>query len=182
MKCMLCLVVVGSVVGALTGSASAELVGSYSVGTGANASHLEFQFTNSNTYLYEVRYDGALFGNQLFAIVAAAQPGFFSYTTEQFSFGVALLGVSIGSDADSGFGTPPDYLDYWHYWTREPGDAAWTESWIGFGDRTVSNGSWDGWVFNSSAAPATVPAPGAIALMALSGLVRRSARSGRRRG
>ena len=154
---------------AFSGSASADLVGSYTVGTGSSASFVQFQFTNLNTYLYEVRYDGALFGDDLFAIIASAQPGFFSYTTQQFSFGVALFGVSIGGDADSGFGNPPDYLDYWHYWTREGASAAWTESMIGFGDRAVSNGSWDGWVFNSSSAPAPIPAPGALALLALSG-------------
>ena len=153
----------------IAGAASADLVGSYTVGAGASASFVEFQFTNLNTYLYEVRYDGALYGNDLFAIIASAQPGFFSYTTEQFSFGVALFGVSIGGDSDSGFGNPPDYLDYWHYWTREAGETAWTESWVGFGDRAVSNGSWDGWVFNSAAAPAAIPAPGALALLALSG-------------
>ena len=165
MKCAVCFVAMM----ATAANAAADFAGSYVVGTGSSSSFVQFQFTNTNTYLYEVRYDGALFGDDLFAIIATAQPGYFSYTTEQFTFGVALLGVSIGADADSGFGNPPDYLDYWHYWTREAGETAWTESWVGFGDRAVSNGSWDGWVFNSAAAPAAIPAPGALALLALSG-------------
>jgi hypothetical protein len=160
----------------VTASASADLVGSYTVGSGASASHLQFQFGNGNSYLYEVRYDGALFGDDLLAIVATAQPGFFSYQVESFSFGDVLLGVSIGSDSDTGFGTPPDYLDYWHYWTKEPLDTAWTESFVGFADRAVLDGSWDGWVFNSASAPATLPAPGAVALLALAGVARRRAR------
>ena len=151
----------------VTASASADLVGSYTVGSGASASHLQFQFGNGNSYLYEVRYDGALFGDDLLAIVATAQPGFFSYQVESFSFGDVLLGVSIGSDSDTGFGTPPDYLDYWHYWTRESDGEGWTESWTGFGDRAVSNGSWDGWVFNSANGPMQVPAPGTVALLAV---------------
>jgi len=163
-------------VGAVTGGASADLVGSYTVGSGASASFLQFQFGNANSYLYEVRYDGALFGDDLLAIVAAAQPGFFSYQVQGFSFGDVLVGVAIGADGDTGFGTPPDYLDYWHYWTKDQGGAAWTESFIGFGDRAVSDGSWDGWVFNSASAPAAVPAPGALALLAFAGVARRRAR------
>lgn len=154
-------------------AARADLVGSYSVGSGANASFVQFEFANAHAYLYEVRYDGALFGDDLFAIIASAQPGFFSYQVQSFSFGDALFGVAIGADADTGFGTPPDYLDYWHYWTKESGAAAWTESFVGFGDRAVSNGSWDGWVFNSANAPAAVPAPGVIALLALGARRRR---------
>ncbi len=161
---------------AIAANAAADLTGSYIVGTGSSSSFVQFQFTNLNTYLYEVRYDGALFGDDLFAIIAASQPGYFSYTTQQFSFGVALFGVTIGADADSGFGNPPDYLDYWHYWTREGASAAWTESMIGFGDRAVSNGSWDGWVFDSAGAPSAVPAPGVVALLALGGLAMRRRR------
>ena len=168
--------VAASIASSVASLAHADLVGSWTVGSGANASYLQFEFTNSNTYLYEVRFDGSLRGNYLLAIVAAAQPGFFSYEVVSFSFGDALFGVAIGSDADEGFGTPPDYLDYWHYWTRESAQSAWTESMTGFADRVVANGSWDGWVFNSNAAPAAVPAPTPIALVAAAAAVRRRRR------
>lgn len=160
----------------IAGSACADLVGSYTVGTGSNTSYLQFEFANSNAYLYEVRYDGSLRGDDLFAIVAAAQPGFFSYQVVTFSFGDALFGITIGSDTNEGFGTPPAYLDYWHYWTRQSAGSTWTSSMIGFGDRVVSNGSWDGWVFNSDAAPMAVPAPAAglmLGVMAMRGPRRR---------
>lgn len=147
------------------GTARADLVGNYQVGSGSNASFVQIQFGNANTYLYEVRYDGSRTGKDLFDSIAAAQPGFFSYEVVTYSFGDALLGVSIGSDSNAGFGTPPAYLDYWHYWTRATDGEAWTESFIGFGDRVVANGSWDGWVFDSAAAPNAIPAPGALALL-----------------
>jgi hypothetical protein len=45
---------------------------------------------------------------------------------------------------------------------------------VGFGDRAVSNGSWDGWVFESASAPMAVPAPGAVALLAMVAVRRRA--------
>ncbi len=154
-------------------AAPADLVDTYSVGSGAKTSYLQFDFANSNTYLYAVRYDGTLRGADLLAIVALAQPGFFSYETVSFSFGDALLGVTIGADTNAGFGTPPDYVDYWHYWTRDSEATPWIASLIGFADRTVSNGSWDGWVFNSNGQPSAIPTPAAGFLLACVGLTPR---------
>ena len=170
--------IVGSVCcTALASVAQGAIVASYTVGTGAQSSTVQFDFVTlgsgaTNTYLYEVRHDAGLFGDDLFAIIAAEQPTNFAFEVITFSFGDALFSVGIGSDSASGFGTAPDYLDYWHYWTRESAVQLWNESLIGFGDRAVSDGSWDGWVFNSGGAPATVPAPGALALFALVGLRR----------
>jgi hypothetical protein len=158
-------IAISSVAVDMNSIAQGDLVGSYTIGTGASTSYLQFEFANSNAYLYEVRYDGSLRGDDLFAIVATAQPGFFSYQVASFSFGDALVGVTIGADANEGFGTPPDYVDYWHYWTRESADANWTNSMIGFAVRTISDGSWDGWVFNSNAQPASVPVPACGAIM-----------------
>ncbi len=158
-------------------TASGGIVGSYAVGSGTQVSTVQFDFvtlgTNeTNTYIYEVAHGEGLFGDDLFAIIAEAQPSFFSHEVITFSFGDALFSVGIGSDFASGFGTAPDYLDYWHYWTRESAGEAWSESWVGFSDRAVTNGSWDGWVFNLWGAPAAVPAPGALGLFALSALGR----------
>jgi len=85
-----------------TNSAEAALVGNYVVGSGANASFIQFQFTNENTYLYEVRYNGSMTGRALFDVVAAAQPGFFSFTYDSFSFGDFVTGITIGADTMRG--------------------------------------------------------------------------------
>jgi hypothetical protein len=151
---------------AAASSATAGLTGTYDIGAGSNTSYLQFDFANGNSYFYTIRWDGSITGRGLFDVVAAAQPGFFSFDVVSFSFGDALFGVSIGADADSGFGTPPDFLDYWHYWTR-PNDASpWDVSFIGFSDRVVADGSWDGWVFGSDGPPSVVPAPAAVATLA----------------
>jgi hypothetical protein len=103
---MKCMHGVWCVIGVGAAAAQADLVGSYAVGSGANTSFVQFEFANTNAYLYEVRYDGALFGDDLFAIIAAAQPGFFSYQVQSFSFGDALFGVSIGADSNAGRRSP----------------------------------------------------------------------------
>ena len=154
--------IVASVVSSsIASSAAAGLVESFVIGSGAQSSHVQIQFANGNSYLYEVRYDVAGTGRSLFDAIAAAQPGYFAFETIDFSFGTALFGISVGGDSNAGFGTPPAYLDYWHYWTRGSADASWSESWVGFGARIVSDGSWDGWVFDSASEPAAVPVPGA---------------------
>ena len=101
----------------ICGISTAELVDTFDIGTGEFTSTALFQFGNENQYLYRYHYDGELTGRDLFDLAAAAQPEFFEYEIKSYEFGDFLVGVSIGDDFDAGFGTPPDYLDYWHYWT-----------------------------------------------------------------
>lgn len=135
----------------------ADLVGEFDIGEGDSTSTVLFQFSNENQYLYTVHYDGALTGRNVFDLFEEAQPGFFDPIIESYDFGDFLVGLTIGDDFDEGFGTPPDYLDYWHYWTMEPDSTEWEASMIGFSDRVLSDGSADGWVFNSNDVP--IPAP-----------------------
>ena len=153
------------------GTVNAELQGEYEVGTGSQSSTIEFQFTNQNQYLYTVFHDGGISGQAAIGIIESAQPGFFSADIQTTSFGDVLFGVGIGDDFDEGFGTAPEYLDYWHYWTREAGDSEWTFSNVGFSDRILEDGSTDGWVFNSNDAP--IPAPATILVALGAGLARR---------
>lgn len=142
--------------GVMSAVAGADVVGEWEVGTGGFASTAIFQFGNLNQYVFTINHDGDTSGRDAFDIIESALPDIFEAEIETYSFGDALVGVAIGDDQDSGFGTPPDYLDYWHYWTRESSDAAWESSMIGFSDRMLTDGSEDGWVFDSDAAP--VPA------------------------
>jgi hypothetical protein len=163
--------------GLVAGQASAGLVASFEIGSGSSSSTLQFDFENGNTYVYTVFWEGATTGRDLFDIAAAAQPGFFVSDIVTFSFGDALFGQSIGTDSNAGFGTPPQFLDYWHYWVRDDIDDAWQSAMTGFADRLVIDGSWDGWVFGSDAPPSAIPAPGAIAFAAV--ILYRARRRGR---
>ena len=146
---------------------SAEVIETYQIGEGSSTSSIVFQFTNGNQYLYEVSYSDDLTGREVFDVISDAQPGFFIPDITVYDFGDSLTGLEIGSDSDSGFGTPPDYLDYWHYWVRDSGQDPWEFSSVGFSDRDLSDGSWDGWVFNSNLAPV----PGSATVLILSGML-----------
>ena len=155
----------------VTVDVSADIVSEFDLGTGANTSKVLFQFTNQNQYLYTIRYDDEMTGRTVFDFISAEQPDYFTPDIQTFSFGDALFGLAIGDDQDAGFGTAPEYLDYWHYWTGESDSTDWDFSMIGFSDRVLSDGSMDGWVFNSNDAP--IPAPAAITAVLGLGLIRR---------
>lgn len=156
----------------------AGLVASYELGTGASTSTLQFDFANGNSYLYTIHWDGVTTGRDLFDIAAQAQPGYFVSDIVTFSFGDALFGQSIGTDSNAGFGTPPKFLDYWHYWVRDSEADLWESAFVGFGDRVLTNGSWDGWVFGSDAGPSAVPAPAGLAALTACLIRSRRRRSG----
>lgn len=159
------LLAAGAVLGH-TAIAEAGFVATFEVGSGSSASNLQFQFANGNSYLYIVHWDLPQTGRSLFDIAFAAQPDFFSFETESFPFGEALFSVGIGADTNSGFGTRPEFLDFWHYWVRDSSNDQWGFASTGFADRVVTAGSWDGWVFGSDGPPIAVPAPTALLVLA----------------
>ena len=152
----------------------ADVVDTFEIGTGESSSSFMFQFGNGNQYMYEFNYDGTMSGQSAIEAIMNAQVGYFVPGIVSYSFGDALNGLTIGDDSDSGFGTPPDYLDYWHYWTKEIESDEWNSSFVGFGDRMITDGSWDGWVFNSNDAP--VPAGATVITLASMGALRRRRR------
>jgi hypothetical protein len=124
-----------------------------------------------NTHIVNVRWDGTLTGFGALELVAAqATDGRLDYLS--FSFGKFVTGLGVGGDYQYGEGELWPIENYWHYWTAE-GDAAFEAAMFGAADRALQDGSRDAWVFGSSAAPAAIPAPGALALAACAGLSRR---------
>jgi hypothetical protein len=151
--------------------AHAAIIDTFSVGSGASTSTIQIDFANGNGYIISYSWDGAATGwSALLAIDAAVTDMAIQYQT--FSFGVFLTGISIGPDHDYGTGDLWPIENYWHYWTAE-GIAPFEAAMFGAADRELRDGSRDAWVFGSSAAPAAIPAPGALALAACAGLSRR---------
>ena len=148
------------------GSLQADLIDTFQVGEGSAMAQIQFDFLSGNSYLYEVRWDGSeMTGRDVFDLIDAAQPEYFDFTYIAYDFGDFLTSVTIGSDSDFGDGSEaPDYMNYWHYWNRS-GDESWQSSMIGFSDRVLEDGSWDGWVFGVSDAPQEIPAPATIGVI-----------------
>ncbi|NBX24747.1 MAG: hypothetical protein EBQ99_01630 [Planctomycetes bacterium] len=146
-------------------SASAALVGSFDVGSGAKTATLQFDFENGNTWLATVRWDGSLNGFQALQMITGGVPGG-QLQFQSFSFGKFVTGIGVGSDWQYGEGDLWPVENWWHYWTAEPA-TDWTSSMIGAEDRVLQDGSRDAWVFGSSAAPAVIPGPGAAVLAGL---------------
>jgi hypothetical protein len=155
----------------------ADLVESFVIGQGSTSAEIQFDFSNGNTYMYELLWDGGeLSGRDVFDAIAKHQPTYFNFGIQQYEWGDFLTDISIGTDADSGDGSTPPYLNYWHYWTSEL-ENPWGVSMIGFSDRVLANGSRDAWVFGTEEMPATIPAPAAgLILSPLVGLVSRRRR------
>lgn len=153
--------------GFLAANGSADLVGSWSLGSGDDHAEVQIDFMNGNSYLFDLAFDDELSGRDVFDLLSDAANTTsdltFDFTVISYSFGDFLTGITLNDDADYGEGSPPDYLDTWAYWTAEGGDD-WSASMIGFSDRMLVDGSRDAWVFGTGAAPATIPAPATIAV------------------
>ncbi len=151
--------------------AHGEVVGEYEVGSGMYTSTAIFQFGNLNQHVFTIHYDGSPTGREAFDIIEQDLPELFNPEIKSYDFGDFLYGLGIGEDFDAGYGTPPDYFDYWHYWTRDSMNVPWDASMIGFSDRIFSDGSVDGWVFDSGDAP--IPAPAGWVILLGTGIHRR---------
>lgn len=157
--------------------ARADLVDSFVIGQGSSSAEIQFDFSNGNSYHYELHWDGGeLSGRDIFDVILKEQGSFFSFNIQAYDWGEFLTEISISNDNDSGDGSEPPYLNYWHYWTAEAGNP-WEFSMIGFTDRFLSNGSRDAWVFGTEDSPATIPIPAAgFLLCTFAGLISRRRR------
>jgi hypothetical protein len=143
------------------------------VGSGAHTSHVVVDF-GPQSYDFAVHYDGSISGLQALQTLAA-DTNDFKLTTEHFSFGDLVTGIDYGGYSDIGDGSmPPDFQNYWSYWNGD--GSAWHSATTGAGDHLLTDGSYDGWVWNpAQAAPpdfAIVPEPaaGGLTMLALASL------------
>jgi len=157
----------------LTVGATAGLVSTQTIGSGAKSASLQFDFENGNTHVVNLRWDGTLTGFGALEIMSTQATGgrldFLSFT-----FGKFVTGLGVGGDYQYGEGELWPIENYWHYWTEVNGQ--WEMAMFGASDRLLVDGSKDAWVFGSGAVPQAVPAPGAAAVALLA-----FARSRRRR-
>jgi hypothetical protein len=151
--------------------ALAGIVATYDVGTGTSTSTIQVDFSNGNGYVVNLSWTEPMSGFQAMQAIAAGIAGA-QLQYDVFPFGSFVTGIGLGADFEYGNGDLWPIENYWHYWTAE-GAAPFEAAMFGAADRTLQDGSRDAWVFGSSAAPAAIPAPGALALAACAGLSRR---------
>jgi len=182
-----------AVAGVMAGGASrADLVGSfddiqYWVGDGTTyRAALVIDWNDEKTpesIVWGFRWDGEATGRDMLQAVTTADPHFGDVELKDWGWGWSVEGLGYDLDGD-GFGAldPDDHYQpgwdgsrYWAYFTYDgsaspwaPGEA-WTYSEVGMTDRTLSNGSWDGWRYTADEngpvqGVAAVPEPAAVAL------------------
>lgn len=79
----------------------------------------------------------------------------------RLGFGDAFVCGIDGAPAAPACGdSGPDGFSYWNYWTG--GSTGWTAAETGAGDRTVTQGSVDAWVFGTWDFATTFPEPPAV--------------------
>ncbi len=136
------------------------------LGFGTNNSHLVINFSNGAIAQFEVSYNDVLLSGTGKALMDYVESQTALETVQnEFNFGEGpiffLDGISYEGNSNSGFGGGDDW---WQYWVWDPSDESWTSPGFGFSDRLIEDGSWDGWVYGSSAPPVLIPEPGTLLL------------------
>lgn len=168
---------IGSTVFATT--THAELAGRWAVGAGDSLATIQFDFLDGDTYVFDFSFDEAqgpvtgqdvieaLASDDLAGVPVGGSLFDFEYEVISYSFGDFLVGIGIDDSYHYGDGSEgPDYVNYWHYWTRDSSDLEWSSSMVGFGSRVLTDGVEDAWVFGTDAPPSVVPLPGTLAIVA----------------
>ena len=155
----------------MAGSSFGAVFQTRDLGSGSSTTHVIVNFTTGDAVQFNYAYtpdpQTPLTGFALLTDIQSDTAGTatpFTFTSTHYSFG-----DSIDTMAYNGWSNGPDYVPpdgYWHYWTKEAEADSWSYSDIGASDRTVSDGSFDGWTF-SDATP--VPEPAALATVGLFG-------------
>jgi hypothetical protein len=135
-----------------------------SVGTGANRSNIVVDF-GLQSFEFAVHYDGSITGMQ--ALQLLEDNSLFEFGTQTFSFGELVSELDYGGFDFAGTGSTGS--DYWSYYV---GDASsWGFSGQGAGQRLLTDGSYDGWVWAGSQStapdrPVAVPEPASLGMLA----------------
>lgn len=140
--------------------AGAEIVATFEVGSGLLRSSVQVDFSNGNGYLFEYLHDGGVSGFDALLAFETWLPEF-TLVWKDFGFGAFVTGIGVLGDFEYGTGDLwPEVENYWHYWVQDSGD--WQFSMTGASSRQLFDGSFDGWVFGSSASPQPIPAPSVL--------------------
>ncbi len=148
------------------------------IGVGDYLAHTVINFGNGAIYEFDVSFDDLTWtGRDLLGFIVDETD--LEWEIQEFSFGTLLDGLTFDGNSNIGFGGGDNW---WQYWVRDDAADSWESSPVGFSDRTIADGSWDGWVYGNANPPVLIPEPGTLILfgvgMVALGIGRRRCRWG----
>ncbi len=157
---------------ALAGPAHAGLISTTLVGPASApySYNMTIQFLNGNYYNFILRSTQAtITGYDFLNTVQSLTPGMTVNQVGPSAFGYYVNGITIGSDANSGFANN----SYWTYWNgTATNPVQWASAPMGESSTTLTPGQADGWVYGTGtnqpmATAFAVPEPGTWTCLAL---------------
>lgn len=148
------------------------------LGDGDYLAHMVINFSNGAIYEFDVQFsDLAWTGRDLMNYVEAESTLVSHQNAFDFGDGPVFFldGLEFDGNSNIGFGGGDNW---WRYWIRDGETGAWESPVFGFSDRTLSDGSWDGWVYGSANPPTLIPEPGTVFLFGLGIVVLATVRRG----
>jgi hypothetical protein len=134
-----------------TAQTAAAQVVEATAGSGPELATVAIEFEDGAEFLFEVLFEESAPPSGLDAmLILESELPSFSLVLVDFGFGLLIDGIAYDGHSNEGFGGGERY---WHYWTRPDALAPWAFSAIGAGDRLLSDGTWDGWVYGSALPP-----------------------------
>lgn len=146
-------------------TSSLAIAEQFTVGTGQNNAGVYVEWSDGYIAQFQVSFASpSVTGIGLFDIIEAST----GLTTVRQYYGsdVFIDGISFNGHSDIGYGGG---ADWWHYWTKDGGQANWMSPAFGASDRIAFDGYSDGWIYGRDSEP--VPEPVSIALFGLGGLI-----------
>ncbi|MDB5174954.1 MAG: hypothetical protein JWN51_3727 [Phycisphaerales bacterium] len=162
-------------VGATSTLHGGDKIVSEDVGTGTHTSDVVIDF-GPQSYDFRVHYSTpSITGEKAVQMIRDSSD--LKLTVESFSFGDFVTGFAYGGYSQTGDGSGGS--GYWQYDVSADG-VAWQGSLQGAGDRMLTDGSYDGWLWSGAdhadpILPTAIPEPSSLAAMSLfaTGLLRR---------
>jgi hypothetical protein len=142
------------------------------VGDGENRAALVIDWNDGispESLAWGYRWDGSATGADMLEAIDAADSRLAVRGTVS-GYGLFVDGIRYEApDGDThDAGTTPDWSMSWSYWVIDAGGGpSWASSWAGASDRSLSDGSWDGWSFTAwdlNYNPVTAPGEPAAAV------------------
>ncbi|MGC8861299.1 MAG: hypothetical protein ACP5R5_00840 [Armatimonadota bacterium] len=113
-------------------------------GTGSNQAVLVVDFGPAS-FAFGYRFDGPATGWDMLSTTADQTD---LDITVDMTWGSPFI-TGISYHGYSGYYDSQNWQtsNWWEYWTSSDGET-WSSSWVGCGDRALSDGAWDGWTWS----------------------------------